>query len=171
VNEIAQWAVLVVLALLVLGLLRQVSILLPTRSRAVQSGPPVGREAPKPLLESLRRALPDDLLADGTLVAFVTEDCVGCQKLLADATSDRGALNGEPLVVVAHKPSPGFSSALSESNIPTISDDGRIWRECAITSTPLMLRVDQRGRVAAKEVTHRVNSLSAAGQATRAAGL
>jgi len=99
-------------------------------------------------------------LERGALVAFVTEDCVGCQRLLADVTEGRQQQDGQPLVLVAHKPSGEFAAALEESRIPLITDDGELWEDCRVASTPLVVRIDEKGRIAMKEVTHRVDRMA-----------
>jgi hypothetical protein len=160
VNEVLQWIVLVVLTLLTLGVLRQVSLLLPPSDRGAASGPATGRRAPAQLLRRLEAAVGNGGLERGALVAFVTEDCVGCQRLLADVTEGRQQLDGQPLVLVAHRPSEEFAAALEESRIPLITDDGELWQDCRIASTPLVVRIDEKGRIAMKEVTHHVDRMA-----------
>lgn len=160
-NEVLQWFVLVVLGLLTLGVLRQVSLMMPPQA-ASMSGPPTGRRAPPRLSTQLRRVLASESLQHGALVAFVTENCVGCQKLLADISEGRQQLNGQPLVVIAHRPSDQFRGALEETGLPLIVDEGQLWDDCRITSTPLVVLIDERGRVTNKEVTHRVERVAVA---------
>jgi hypothetical protein len=162
VNEVFQWSVLVVLTLLVLGVLRQVSLLLPPDRRGAGSGPPTGRRAPARLVEQLERTVAAGGLAQGALVAFVTENCVGCQKLLADVSEGRQKLNGQPLVLVTHNPSEQFRAALDETQLPVIADEGELWDACHVTETPLVVHIDERGRTKTKEVTHRVDLVALA---------
>lgn len=162
VNEVLQWIALVVLTLLTLGVLRQMSLLLPPAQRGATSGPSTGRRAPSRLLERVEVAVGGGGLERGALVAFVTENCVGCQQLLADLAEGRQQPNGQPLVLVAHKPSDQFVAALEETRIPMIADDGELWEDCRVASTPLIVRIDERGRTAMKEVTHRVNAVAQA---------
>jgi len=91
------------------------------------------------------------------IVAFVTENCVTCQRLLANL-SDLDVRDRPSVLLVAKRPSTQFRSALAETEIPTIYDDGTLWEECDVTATPLVVRVDSQGRVVAKEVTHRVDN-------------
>lgn len=79
VNEILQWAALAILVLLVLGVMRQTSLLLPAEARAAPSGPPVGHRAPKELLHRLSEG--NGSSTEGKVVAFVTEGDGGHQKL------------------------------------------------------------------------------------------
>lgn len=157
VNEVAQWTILLIVALLMLGVLRQVGLMLPPSARALPSGPAPGRRAPRALLRSLHDVLGADGLARGVTVAFVTENCVGCQRLLADLTRDAAFdRDGPPLVLVAYRPTEPFASALKETRIATIASDEELWRECGVTSTPLVIGIDKHSRVQTKEVTHRV---------------
>lgn len=162
VNEVLQWGVLVVLGLLTLGVLRQMSLMIPPAAEAPGNGPATGRRAPARLSEQVARVVAGGRLEHGALVAFVTENCAGCQKLLAEVSEGRQQLNGQPLVVVAHKPSEPFRAALAETGLPVIDDAGELWEDCRITSTPLVVRIDERGRIASKEVTHRVDRVALA---------
>jgi hypothetical protein len=162
VNEVVQWSVLAVLTLLVLGVLRQVSLLMPPEAQAGGSGPRTGRRAPARLVERLERAISNGGLERGALVAFVNENCVGCQKLLADVSEGRQRLNGQPLVLVTHQPSEQFQAALEETGLPVIADEGELWEDCNVTATPLVVRIDEKGRTATKEVTHRVDLVALA---------
>jgi hypothetical protein len=160
VNEVLQWTVLVVLTLLTLGVLRQVSLMLPSTVRGDEGGPSTGRHAPARLLRELEGAVGDAARGRGVLVAFVTENCVACQRLLADVSAGRQKLNGQPLVLVAQRPSDQFRTALEETRIPMIADEGDLWHDCRVASTPLVVRIDEKGRTAMKEVTHRVDAVA-----------
>jgi hypothetical protein len=160
VNEVIQWTLLVMLAVLMLGVLRQLSLLMPSTARGAESGPPMGRHAPRRLLHELEHAVGTDGRDNGTVVAFLAESCVGCQRLLADLAAGRQTPNGRPLVIVARNPTEGFRAAVDETRLPLIVDSGTLWRECRVTSTPLMVRIDERGRTAMKEVTHRVDAVA-----------
>lgn len=157
VNEVAQWAALITLTILLLGVFRQVGLLLPPSTRTQVSGPTPGRRAPRPLLEHVRKVTLNGRTEAGTIVAFVTEDCTGCQRLLADLSSSQVARD-EPVVLVTRHPSPQFAQAIQETGIPTISADDALWDACGVTATPLVVRIDERGRIAAREVTHRVEA-------------
>jgi hypothetical protein len=159
VNELLQWTVLVVLMLLTLGVLRQVSLLQPRR-REAEAGPPTGRPAPSRLVRELKQVIGNGDLPSGAIVAFVAENCPACQRLIADVASGRQKLNGQPLVLVARSPSEAFGAALDETAIPLITDQGALWEECHVTATPLVLRIDAKGKAASKEVTHRVDAVA-----------
>lgn len=157
-NEILQWALIAILATLMLGILRQVSLMLPARLRGAPSGPEIGSRVSRRTIEALRRAMPGGELAEENLVAFVTENCMGCQHLLADLEREERAINGTPLLLVAGRPSVHFRKALAGLNVPSIFDEkGQLWSDSDITATPLVIKIDRQGRVLGKEVTHRVD--------------
>jgi hypothetical protein len=165
VNEVLQWILLTALGFLLLGILRQVSLMVPPAARAVPSGPAVGSSLPEEALRVIRQILPDGSLKSGALVAFVTENCPGCRRLVASLMSPDSvdSLNGQPLILVAKSPSAQFRRALEETAIPVIHDDSeKIWQACDVTATPLVLRLDYDGKVVGKEVTHRVHSIEVA---------
>jgi hypothetical protein len=156
VNEVLQWVALLLLAFFVLGLLRQVGLALPVEHRITNtSGPSVGRKLPRRLWAELERRVALDNLGSGMVLAFVTENCVTCQRLLANL---RDVKDRHAVMLLARDPSAQFRSALIETGVSTIYDDGTLWEECDITATPLVVKVDREGRVVAKEVTHRVDS-------------
>lgn len=159
VNEVLQWTVLVILAVLMLGVLRQLALILPPRVRS-DAGPDIGKRAPAALLSGVTTAVSNGGFSHGAVVAFVAENCAGCQKLLADLSEGRQSANGQPVVVVADNPSEAFSAALDETSLPVIEDRGELWSACGVTATPLVVRIDGDGRITKKEVTHRVDEVA-----------
>jgi hypothetical protein len=164
VNETLQWAVIAAVGILLLGMLRQVGLLLPASSRAEPSGPPVGRRLPRPVLGRLAAEFPSSSGGEETLLAFVTESCTGCQRLLSSLENGHEAAHSQ-LVLVARQPSDGFRRALAELPVSRIDDDsGELWKACRVTATPLLVRLGKGGKVIAKEVTHRVDAFAPSGQ-------
>jgi hypothetical protein len=161
VNETLQWAALVVLAVLVLGVFRQISLWMPDATRSTaRTGPEVGRRLPKRLLGEIERLLGRRIAGDGALVAFVSENCAACQALLSQVETSEARQLGMPIVVVARTPSEQFQSALEDLGLPLVLDSGQIWNESGITSTPLVVRIDEEGVVSSKGVTHLVDSIA-----------
>lgn len=159
VNEAIQWTILAILVMFVFGILRQVALMLPPSARAEPSGPPAGRKLPRRLIEEIRRSAGNETRAESVLLAFVTESCTGCQHLLSNlAKSTNG--NGDHVVLVARSGSTHFREAIEDLQVPTVWDNGTIWRACDITATPLVVSVDRNGNVIAKEVTHNVERLA-----------
>jgi hypothetical protein len=158
VNEVLQWIVLVVLTLFLLGVLRQLSLLLPVSARTSEGGPVVGTRLGRRALDRIQRALPGGRLESGLALVFVTESCTGCQRLLADMERRFGngnAANVEAApIIVAESGSDGFRGALERLGLPIVWDDGTIWKACNVTATPLVVTADRNGEVLSKEVTH-----------------
>ncbi|MDP9206486.1 MAG: thioredoxin family protein [Gemmatimonadota bacterium] len=157
VNEVLQWAALGAIALLLLGFMRQIALTQPSRFRgAVASGPQVGERMPNKALAAVTRALGVDRLPDGTLVAFVMESCVSCQRLLAEVTNREAS--EEPILIVAKRASPQFRAAIVNTGLPAMFDEGELWGSVGVTATPLVVRLAGDGRILAKGVTHDVDS-------------
>lgn len=160
-NELLQWAVLAVFVVLILGLFRQVSFTLPAPRRSAEEGLPVGSRLPQRLLDEMTQTTPR-FKSTGATVAFISEGCVGCQRLLADIESSLQALPST-LVLVANRPSSGFLNAIDQTGATRILDShGHYWRSCRVTATPLVVQVDPAGRVLRKEVTHDVRRVALA---------
>lgn len=158
-NEAMQWTALVVLGFLALGLLRQMSLLLPPESRTPGTGGPrIGERLPRPLLARLEESAPSWRQRGEITIAFVAERCVGCQKLLAELDSSPDLKH--PLVLVARRPTPEFAQAIRNLGVPTVVDGDELWKTCRVSATPLLVRVSEEGRVLNKEVTHRVDSVA-----------
>lgn len=156
-NEVMQWMTLILIGLLVLGIFRQVSLMLPPAARAVLGGPRLGARLPRRVLEEIRRAARIEL--DGeAMIAFVSENCLACQELLASLSKTGPDDDGATVVLVSKSPNERFRQALAETGRRTIYDEGgRIWKAVGVTATPLVVRVDGTGRVNAKEVAPHVD--------------
>lgn len=154
-----QWAVLVLLALLLLGVLRQVGLMLPPpESRELASGPSLGDKIPARLLTRVH-AISNGAGSERAILAFVAESCPACQRLLADLPTGDARLT--EVVVVAKRPTPRFRAAIEATGYPLIvDDDGDLWRSADVTATPLVMRVRADGVVEAKEVSHHVDAVA-----------
>jgi hypothetical protein len=162
VSEALQWAVIAMLCLVVLGILRHLSLTMPPRPRAnTISGPSVGQRLPRELVRRITSRLEPEGMPTALSVAFIVESCAGCQRLLAEASQARRSNGqGHDLVLVVRGPTPNFSRALDESGVPALIDDGKLWAECGITNTPLVVRMASDGRVLAKAVTAHVDEVA-----------
>jgi hypothetical protein len=102
-NELAQWAVLLALAVFVVGLTRQLGdFLIPPRERVEQSyGPGLGVRLPAALLPEPERtrliALMDERGSEWAAVLVVSGECTRCSELL-ERLVDEGAPSGVPVV-------------------------------------------------------------------------
>jgi hypothetical protein len=154
---------LLLLLVLVLGLFRQVGVLAPAGRRSDEPGLREGKGAPKLLLDQIVASAPRLKSANGITVAFVTESCIGCQRLLSDVERPKGESFVQSLVIVAKDPSAAFGAALRELPCPVIVDnEGELWRACRVTATPLVLHINAAGKVMRKEVTHDVSRVAIA---------
>lgn len=161
-NDTLQWAAIVFLTVLILGLFREISLSVPASRRAIPEGPSEGSRLPRDLLEELASRVPQFKAASGMTLAFVTEDCIGCRQLLAALASSGDDLNGT-LALVMRQPSRAFSEATAELTVAKIVDTtGRYWDLCQVTATPLVIHIDSSGRVLRKEVTHDVRRVALA---------
>lgn len=164
INEALQWALLVALALLLLGVLRQLAAVSPARRRRSESGPEIGDRLASRVRTAITGESADVHVSLEKLVVFVSEGCVGCMRLLSDlkeAGMSR-SVNGVPLVVVARVPTTQFEYSLRESGFDLIPDrTGELWAASHVTTTPLVVRIDAEHRVLTKAVTIDVASVAA----------
>ncbi len=160
VNDSVQWGVLAVLLLLVLGMYRQISLALPPSARAAATGPPVGRRLPKEALSRIRRTVTTgEDLPHLLALAFVVENCAGCQRLLSDLEG-YAATQLPPMMVIARKPSRQFEEAIGQLGVPVLLDtDASVSTACEITATPMVVVINGEGKVKRKEVTHDVQRI------------
>jgi len=158
VIDSVQWLVIAGLAVLVLGLYRQLAIFLtpPTRTLESMAGPEIGERLPSEARQILSsKGMPTD--REVTL-AFVSESCRGCQVMIAKLT--RLIASSDPrvtdTVVVALNPSGAMLRALEEAGIQYIEDDGELWGLLDVQATPFLVDVGRKGIVRRKAVDHRV---------------
>ena len=154
IGEVFQWALLAALTLVVLGLTRQVALLITPHLRVPDSGPDIGKRLRREALERVNALAPTSLEHDLTLV-FVSESCTGCQRLLGQLADQ--SLESMP-VVVTKSASPQFTQAISEKGFPLISDE-QFWHACRVSATPLIVKLNPEGRVVSKEVTSNANAV------------
>lgn len=173
INEVAQWVVLLSIVVLLLGVLRQIGLTLPPPSSGEPAGLPVGGNLPASALRQVRRALSSQTSMDSIVLAFVTEECRGCRSLLASighataSSNGSAAVAGDPhnginpsVLVIARNPSTPFWNAIVQTGTPAVRDDGSLWKACHVTATPLLLRIESDGKVVAKGVTDRVETVT-----------
>jgi hypothetical protein len=157
-NEVLQWAAIVILGVLAFGMLRQIGMWLPVEARSnTESGPPLGHRVPSTRWSEVSRTLALSESVEQGFVAFVSESCVQCQRLIAELETKRPDL---PLAFVTRTPSREFVNALRETGMPVLEDNGDLWRAWHVTGTPLVAKVNRQGRVIAKGVTHRVDTVA-----------
>lgn len=147
-NELAQWAVLIFLCVLVLGLTRQLGhFLLPHREQVLDPAPNVGDTLPGVLTEGRER----DRLVELTTAAdpgylallVLNEQCNGCQHLVEDLERGRVQFHG-PLVFVAKESSREFAQRLAGQGDLVIDDpDATKSQSAGFSATPFLLVLDK----------------------------
>jgi len=153
INDILQWAMLSVLAVLTLGAYRWIAETREGHSGSLEasSGPPIGSRVDRRLLSQIGWASGDG----STLIAFVEEGCAGCHALLARLERFRSDIPSEVAVVAKYR-TDLFETALHRiPRIQVVGDqEGRLWSEMSVRATPLLIEVDKDRRIARKAVTH-----------------
>lgn len=152
INELAQWAVLLFLVVLVLGLTRQLGhFLLPHHEQVLDPAPDVGDRLPAVLTSDVERdqlaALADAETAGLLTMLVLNEQCNGCQHLLEDFEKGRVVRHG-PLAFVAKESSGDFVERMRRQADLVIEDaDAAKTQAAGISATPFLLVLDRELRV------------------------
>lgn len=155
INEVAQWAVLVFLSVLALGLTRQLGhFLLPHNEQVMQTAPEVGSVLPDTLLDAGDRQALAALAAGHESglagVVVLNEECNGCQAMIEDLESGAVVRHG-PLVAVVKESEAAFvGRAATVFDFVVDDEDGDRVSRTGLAATPFLLLVDSDLRV-----THR----------------
>lgn len=160
-NEVLQWAALAAIVFLLMGIFRYIAAHSQAPPAAITyGGPPLGARLSKRAMSDLEALVPGGVSADGILLAFVVESCIGCQTLLGQLAESEALQQGQRMALVTRSPTKQFREALASTGFPVVLDDGALWDECRVTNTPLVLKVGADGKVAAKGVTHHVDAVA-----------
>jgi len=167
--EVAQWALLFGLGLLVVVLYRQLGLLLRKSHHAADLGPPVGSPAGSFRYERVPDGTRLQLRpGDGrpTLIAFVDPTCPACEQLVASLSTMQasGELAGIRVLLLISDP-PGYLS-ISAAFQATSLEIGRPVSTAEIAGyraagTPLLVAVDGAGLVRAAGVARQVDEVRA----------
>jgi hypothetical protein len=155
-NELAQWAALVFVAVLLLGLLRQLGdFLVPPRERlAFARGPKLGRGLPDGLLrEAERLELLSLMTQRGTgwaAMVVVDEDCPRCATLI-ERLKEAGAPASAPVVALSSS-SGTAHRALLESAADLVVVDAERLERAGLDVSPFILIVNQGLELRHKEI-------------------
>lgn len=156
INELAQWAVLIFVAVLALGLTRQLgNFIVPRREQiAYELGPDIGSVVGAPILQDeeagrLREAI-DSGPTDWGAIVVVDERCYGCDGLLA-ALEEDGPPEGAPVVALSRDSGAEHRARLERCADDVIVDADRL-RAGELNATPFVMILDRELRVRFKDV-------------------
>lgn len=156
INELAQWATLVFLAIFVLGLTRQLgNFLVPPRDRAaLEVGPDLGKTLPTGLLSDQdRRRLYEAMDQRGlgwAVFLVVGEECDGCKGLL-EGLAEHGAPDEVAVVAVSSEAGPEYRRLLDSLADLVIVDADRV-KAAELAATPFAVIVDRSLKVVHKQL-------------------
>lgn len=152
--EVLQWIAIALTALVAVAvLLRLLQLHSPVPPAGCAGGPVRGARLP----EAALRRLGPFLRPPGLAVAFIREGCVPCARLLESLADPRNRPLLDRVVLVAYEPSRGFLARIRELGVRVLPDAGRLWAECAVADTPLLVWVDGSGSVRETGVTDRID--------------
>jgi hypothetical protein len=167
---VALWALVVVLAVVVLGLLRRVAPILAQAEQALgrsaagldPGGLPPGEEVPpfEVLDGAGERLRPGDSLPLPAVFLFVEGGCGPCQSLMAEIQERAPAFAGTRLYVVPADPENGKYDALRGRGITVLKQEGgQVSAAFRQTAFPHAFAVDGDRRVARSEIPGSVDQL------------
>lgn len=168
-NEMLQWAVLVFLAIFLLGLTRQLGLfLVPRREQLSQYGPAEGRSLPNYLIggrdrEVFRTAIAQSAAGAG-LFLVTHQDCEVCGELLTELSVNRRnhELANVPMAVMASGHDEGYiSTAAAAGDVLVRDPDGSKRNRSKIAATPFVFVVDADMKILRKEVTANLSDATA----------
>jgi hypothetical protein len=156
-NELAQWAVLIFLAVFVLGLTRQLGrFMVGERDEIAHSvGPDVGKRLPHDVLpekerETLAGLIRSSAAGWGALLV-VDAECIGCAALL-DRMEREGAPEGAPVAALSRSSDTEFLRNLARIFDVAVGDPERMAR-AGLRVTPFVIILDGDLRIAHKALT------------------
>jgi hypothetical protein len=155
-NELAQWAALLLLGFFVLGLTRQLgNVLVSPRERVEQNrGPRLGRRLPAAILGQDDRerllALMQERSSNWAALLVVGEDCPRCG-LLIERLMETGMPDGAPVAVLSDRSGPDHRTLLDRAADLVIVDSERL-AAADLNVKPFVLILDDSLRVRHKQV-------------------
>ena len=163
INELAQWAVLILLAVIVFGLLRQLGhFIVPRREELLYRGPDIDGDLPRELLtgvhaHDLRETIAASRGGLGLVVAL-NENCSGCKALISGLEAFGRPLEAPLVAIVDSTPE---SRARIAQVFDYVVDDpgGGFTRNAGIMATPFVLAVDAELRVRHRAISSGVHEL------------
>jgi hypothetical protein len=145
-NELAQWAAIVFLGIMTLGLTRQLGRFLTSNQQILtDSGPEVGSSLVGRLQDEDVHAI-SSLVAGGPVsqgaILVTDQSCFGCRQLL-DMLNHERAADHLPLVAIVKRSGPEFRSEVADvADHVVADDDGELTSGLGIFGTPYLMVVD-----------------------------
>lgn len=147
INEFVQWAAILFLGVLCLGLSRQLGVFITRRQDALaEVGPEIGRPLPKHLVPPEASAEIKRLMVeretDRAVLVVVDQACATCNTLISNLEeSPFGALG--PLIAIVRNSGIEFQERVRKVADLLLNDpDGHSAREANIVATPFAMIVD-----------------------------
>jgi hypothetical protein len=176
--EVAQWALLFALGLLVVVLYRQLGRLMGNAAKTPQLGPAVGTIATPFRYQRLPDGIPAQFRPGGgqrSLVAFVDPTCPACEQLVTNLgeLATAGEMPGaRVLLLISDPPSYlGISTAFRDTTLeigrPVSAEEVTGYRA---TGTPMLVAIDGDGIVRAAGVARQSAEIKSFAAAAGAAG-
>ena len=164
--EVLQWAAILFLGVMALGLTRQLGFFLVPRTEQLrQQGPDVGSDL-SPLLGPVAGEVRERLaapMAEAAAVLVVDERCEGCRQILDQFEQGLWDTKGRLVLVAVVKESGRdfVSRVRAIADVVAEDPDGTNTRGAGIVATPYGLVVDEHLRVQDREVGGHVEDLLA----------
>ena len=156
-NELAQWGVLLFLAIFVFGLTRQLGLYIVPRQQQLEDwGPPLKKSLPSKLLGGADRTRLVELMRDSpaewAAVLVVDEVCPSCTDML-ETIAREGRPEAAPLVAITNTTGSEFLDELRMAvDIIIIDPKSERCHGEGIYVTPFVMILDDRLRVVHKQV-------------------
>jgi hypothetical protein len=147
-NELAQWAALVVLGVFVLGLTRQLGAFLTPRAQELADmGPDVGQPLPEFLFTGDERGRLIELIAGSSAtrgtVLVLDERCAGCRALVEDLRAVVERMVMPLAVVLKESRDDDFRRAVAAIAALVVHDEtGAVSQRAGIFGTPFAMVID-----------------------------
>lgn len=157
INEFAQWAAIVFLGIVCLGLTRQLGHFLISRREQLETeGPDLGRNLPTLLfrgaevldVERLVRQSPSGVAG----IMVMSDNCYGCGESL-QILDEKGPIPGVPLIAVISSETQAFDDRV-EARFDYVTRDPGLERagRVGIHATPFLILIDGEFTVLAKSI-------------------
>lgn len=154
VNELLQWATLLLILIVVLGLARQLAVFMqPHDEQLAEAGPGVGDRVRDDFLPAASVERLTDLMrareTEAGLVLVLSEQCTGCVSVLEYL--ERSPEIPLPLAAVAKESGDDFAARLAEVFDTVVEDrDGSRVEAAGIVATPYAVTLGTDGRVSGR---------------------